>query len=175
MVSTGFPFFRNSNCSKIRENLFESRTQAKQFACSLRQMKKLLRSLFICRSAGIRTRIACSQSTNATVTLHSDMRKILTQNIKLSEKTMEYKYYPNTIGFITEKLKEKFPDTKSEENLKNIPAHLFWMMEKMQSFDDSAKAGGWIGWIMAHTEILGILDNEKSRELTREDLEEGFI
>jgi len=88
---------------------------------------------------------------------------------------MKYKYYPNTINFITEKLKEKFPNTKSGENLKNIPAHLFWMMEKMQTFDDSAKAGRWIGWIMAHAEILGIMDNAKSRELTRKDLQEGFI
>jgi len=85
------------------------------------------------------------------------------------------KYYPNTINFITEKLKEKFPNTKPEENLKNISAHLFWMMEKMQTFEDSAKVGRWIGWIMAHAEILGIMDNEKSRELVRKDLQEEYI
>ena len=88
---------------------------------------------------------------------------------------MDHKYYPNTIKYISEKLREKFPDVKPKENLENIPAHLFWMMEKMQTFDDSAKAGRWIGWIMAHAEILGIMDNEKSRELIKKDLLDGFI
>ena len=88
---------------------------------------------------------------------------------------MKYKYYPNTIKYISKKLREKFPKVEPKENLQNIPAHLFWMMEKMQSFDDSAKADRWIGWIMAHAEILGIMKNKQSRELIRKDLDEKLI
>jgi hypothetical protein len=59
---------------------FESRTRANTFARSLRQKEKTIRLIWrmffsFCRSAGIRTRIACSQSTNATVTLHSDIKR----------------------------------------------------------------------------------------------------
>lgn len=88
---------------------------------------------------------------------------------------MKYRYYPNTIDFITKKLRKKFPKTKPKENLKNIPANLFWMMKKMQTFDDSAKAGRWMGWIMAHAEILGIMTNEQSRRLAKMDCRQGFI
>lgn len=83
---------------------------------------------------------------------------------------MKYKYYPNTIKFITEKLKKKFPKVRAKEDLENIPANLFWMMEKMQRFDDSEKAARWIGWILAHAEILGIMDNKMSRKLIKKDL-----
>ena len=86
---------------------------------------------------------------------------------------MKYKYYPNATKFITKGLKNKFPKVKSKEDLGNIPAHLLWMMGKMQTFNDSGKAARWFGWILAHAEILGIMDNEKSRELVRKDLREN--
>ena len=88
---------------------------------------------------------------------------------------MKYKYYPNTIEFITERLRKKFPKIKPKEGLENMPNHLFWMMRKMQSFDDSAKTGRWIGWIIAHAEILGVITNKQSRKLTKKDSQKGFI
>jgi len=88
---------------------------------------------------------------------------------------MKYRYYPNTINFITKRLRKKFPKTKPGESLKNIPANLFWMMKKMQTFDDSAKAGRWIGWIMAHAEMLGIMTNKQSRKLAKKDCQQKFI
>ncbi|MDP3052511.1 MAG: hypothetical protein Q8N22_00980 [bacterium] len=84
------------------------------------------------------------------------------------------KYYPNVIGFISKRLREKFPKVKPRKNLKNTPAYLLWMMQEMQKFDDSVKAGRWIGWIMAHAEMLGIMTNEKSRKLARMDCRQGF-
>lgn len=85
------------------------------------------------------------------------------------------KYYSNTIKFITEELKKRFPNEKPKEDLDNIPANLLWMMKKLQSFNDPLKAGRWIGWIVAHAEMLGIMNNEQSRKLIKKDLEDGFI
>lgn len=88
-----------------------------------------------------------------------------------------HKYYKNIVNFIKGKIEEKYPEAKSnekglEENDK--PSYLLWMMNHMQTFDDSKKAARWIGWIIAHAEILGFMDNTKSRELTRQDVKEGF-
>ena len=88
---------------------------------------------------------------------------------------MKYKYYSNVIKFITERLRKKFPRVKSEEGLENIPNHLFWMMEKMQSFDSSSKAGRWIGWIIARAEMLDIITNKQSRKLAKKDSREEFV
>jgi len=91
------------------------------------------------------------------------------------KKNMKYKYYPNTIKFITERLRKKFSKVKPEEGLENIPDHLLWMMSRMQSFDDSAKVGRWIGWIIAHAEILGIITNKQSCKLAKKDSRERFV
>ncbi|MDD5547506.1 MAG: hypothetical protein PHN74_01205 [Candidatus Pacebacteria bacterium] len=85
------------------------------------------------------------------------------------------KYYPNVIGFISVRLKKKFPKAKPNESQENMPAYLLWMMKEMQKFDDSVKAGRWIGWIMAHAEVLGIMTNKQSRRLARMDCKRGFI
>lgn len=77
------------------------------------------------------------------------------------------KYYPNTIDFLAKKIKEKFSEAGIKEGQNDIPSHLLWMMRKMQSFDDSAKRGRWIGWILAHAEMLGIMTNKQSRKLAK--------
>lgn len=87
---------------------------------------------------------------------------------------MKYRYYPSLIKYIVGGVNEKYPEVVAKEDLKDIPAHILWMMDKMQEFDDKEKAARWIGWIMAHAEILGILDNEKSRELVRVDLKNNL-
>jgi hypothetical protein len=88
---------------------------------------------------------------------------------------MNYKYYPNIIKYIKQRLQNKFPKVKSKEDLNNIPANLLWMMDTMQSFDDMTKRGRWIGYIMAHAEMLGILTNKQSRKLSKKDSKKGFI
>ena len=88
---------------------------------------------------------------------------------------MRNKYYPNSIKFIKKKLKNKFPKVKPKRGQKNIMAHLLWMADEMQGFNDSAKAGRWMGWIIAHAEILGVITNSQSRELAKKDSAEGFV
>lgn len=88
-----------------------------------------------------------------------------------------YKYYRNTLTFIKERIKEKYPEVKvNEKGLEenDTPGYLLWMMEHMQTFDNSNKRARWIGWLMREAEILGLMDNTKSRELTRKDVAEGF-
>ncbi len=88
---------------------------------------------------------------------------------------MKYKYYPSVIKFIRKGIKNKFPEIKPKRDQRNIPRHLWWMMDEMQKFDSPAKRGRWIGWIMAHAEILGIMTNEQSRQLAKKDSHSGFI
>jgi hypothetical protein len=88
---------------------------------------------------------------------------------------MRNKYYPNLIQHIKPRLKKKFPAAKPERNRKNIPGHLLWMMAEMQTFTDSAKAGRWIGWIIAQAEILGVITEKQSRRLAKKDSHQGYI
>ncbi len=83
------------------------------------------------------------------------------------------RYYPNSINFIKEKIKEKFP--QAERGEENLASHVLWMAEEMQTFSDSAKSGRWMGWIFARAEIIGLLTNEESRMLTKKDSEEGNV
>ena len=76
------------------------------------------------------------------------------------------KYYPNTCNYLMEAIKNStsnihFNDTKN---------HLLWMMDELQLFDDAAKRGRWIGWILAKSEDMEILNTEKSIELIRVDV-----
>lgn len=84
---------------------------------------------------------------------------------------MKYKYYPNLINFIKPRLKKKFPSVKPKKDQRIIAGHLLWMMEEMQKFDPAkaAKRGRWIGWVIAHAEILNILTNTQSRKLAEKD------
>ena len=85
------------------------------------------------------------------------------------------KYYPNVISYIKRGLNKKFPKIKPKRNQKNISSHLLWMTNEIQKFDDPSKRGRWIGWVMAHAEILGILTNEKSRQLAKKDSHNGLV
>ena len=83
---------------------------------------------------------------------------------------MEYKYYHNTNTFIKKVIDENFPNTIPREDLDDRPANLLWMIQKMQTFDDYRKASRWIGWMLAHAEILGLMTNKESRDLIRSDV-----
>lgn len=85
------------------------------------------------------------------------------------------RYYQNSINFIKKRVREKFPDANPKQGQEDIISHLFWMIEEMRSFEDSAKAGRWIGWIFARAENIGLLTNEESRTLAKKDSEEGNV
>jgi len=92
---------------------------------------------------------------------------------------MRYKYYPNLIRYIRPRLKKKFPQAEPKQNRRNLPGHLLWMMAEMQTFDHSlngsAKAGRWIGWIIAQAEHLELITEKQSRRLAKIDSHRGFI
>lgn len=88
-------------------------------------------------------------------------------------------YYPGMIEKIRVKIEEKFsgiePKCDPERNPKNIP-HLLWMLSQIEEFgkNKSAKAGRWMGWIMCALEIIGVITNEESRNMIRDDVERGY-
>ena len=95
-------------------------------------------------------------------------------------------YYQGTIRAIREAIREKHPSMEalfvdlSRLDEPHVPfAYLLWMcdeIEKMDitSIDQAIKAGRWIGWISAHVESKGLWKNDKTRDLVREDKENGF-
>ncbi len=83
---------------------------------------------------------------------------------------MEYKHYRHTAAFISARIAEKFPKAIPKEDLEYIPGHLLWMISEMQEFDDQFKAARWIGWILAHAEMLDLMTNSISRQLIRQDV-----
>lgn len=83
-------------------------------------------------------------------------------------------YYPNTIAAVRKILQDNFSGLKSEKGLDNLPAHLLWMLEKIEGMaNDPAKAGRWMGYILARMEVFGFFTNEESRNLIREDVGSG--
>lgn len=78
------------------------------------------------------------------------------------------KYYKNTCQFIIDKSNNANPT----ENINEMPGYLIWMINQMQTFTDALKAARWIGWILAHAELQGFMDNETSRNLIRSDVAE---
>ncbi len=92
-------------------------------------------------------------------------------------------YYPNLTKNLQDLIRAKFPEAEQYKNeyldvdyIDNhfqMACYLLWMLDKLQTFepDDVAKRGRWIGYIQARTEVMGLLLNEKNRELTRLDVE----
>lgn len=85
------------------------------------------------------------------------------------------RYYKNSVDFIRKQISKKFPAAAAKMDQDDMPSYLLWMMEEMQKFDDSLKAARWIGWIFAHAEMLGLLSNTQSRNLSRNDVKEKYI
>lgn len=93
-------------------------------------------------------------------------------------------YYQGTIAALQAAIQEVNPGTQSEYSdlvsCKAAPlSYLLWMCDQVQkmditSVDESAKAGRWMGWVFAHTELAGIWDNAKTRDLVREDRRNGY-
>lgn len=93
-------------------------------------------------------------------------------------------YYSKTIAAVRAALGEKYPAARAEyasiaPGAVAPPSYLLWMCEEIlmmdaSSVDESAKAGRWIGWVAAHVELLGIWDNDRTRDLIREDRRNGY-
>lgn len=85
------------------------------------------------------------------------------------------RYYPNTITAVRKILRDNFLGLEAKEGFDNLPAHLLWMTEKIESMmgSESAKAGRWIGYVLRGVEGLGLLTNEESRNFIRKDVATG--
>lgn len=53
------------------------------------------------------------------------------------------------------------------------PGYLLWMMDQLQGFPELGKRARWMGWVLAHAEIVVGLTNEESRDLVRQDVKSG--
>jgi len=87
------------------------------------------------------------------------------------------RYYPSTVTFLRAIIEGRFGPQVPGRNIENLPTHLIWMMEEMQTFPDtrkgSAKAGRWIGWMCRAAEEESLIDNTQSRVLIKKDVGEG--
>ncbi|MBX4211782.1 MAG: hypothetical protein KW806_03280 [Candidatus Yanofskybacteria bacterium] len=99
--------------------------------------------------------------------------------------------YPNSRKVAAQKILSRFPEARPQEvdlntiDLKSaghsqqvqqqLACHLLWMLEgiSQMSFERSAKAGRWLGWVFAYMEVMGITTNEDSRNMSRVDAHNG--
>ncbi|MDO8571650.1 MAG: hypothetical protein Q7R79_03140 [bacterium] len=100
--------------------------------------------------------------------------------IKELARREQQSYYGRTCGHIRWKLRERYLDVSSDKSAmgENLPAYLLWMVNEIETMDRTSakactKAGRWIGWVLSKVEDLGLWDNEKSRDFTREDVVAG--
>lgn len=93
-------------------------------------------------------------------------------------------YYAGSLSAVRTEIERRYPGTKPElmelsEGEPVHPAYLLWMCEQVQNMDTSSieaalKAARWIGWIFAHVEMLGLWNNTHTRDITREDVQQGL-
>lgn len=88
-------------------------------------------------------------------------------------------YYPETISRVRKAIPCDGQFIKPVSGKPAAPAYLVWMcdeIEKMStsSEEDALKAGRWIGWILAHMELQGFWENDRSRDYVRIDKANGF-
>ena len=88
---------------------------------------------------------------------------------------LECKFYPNVIEAIKRKIHLRFPNLEAKRGRSDIPKHLLWMMLQLQGFDDVAKRGRWIGWIIAHAEILKLVSEKEAKALAKKDSNNGYV
>lgn len=51
--------------------------------------------------------------------------------------------------------------------------YLLWMMDQLQGFPEIGKRARWMGWVLAHAEMVVGMTNEESRNLVRQDVKSG--
>ena len=84
-------------------------------------------------------------------------------------------YYPHSLKVFREIINKNYPEAESKEGLGDVPSHLLWMIDKIEKMkDESKKASRWLGFIIGRLEALNLLDNEKSRDIIREDVSKNL-
>lgn len=78
-------------------------------------------------------------------------------------------YYAHTIAEVRKALKPSDAVFSS---------HLRWMCDQIEKMDqdsvsEAVKAGRWIGWVLAHVEMMQLWHNNQSRNLIRIDRQAG--
>jgi len=79
-------------------------------------------------------------------------------------------YYPHSIKTIRAKIYPAQKGTQEPGQRRKI-SHILWMLGEIENMNSgqSAKAGRWIGWILANMEFMKIISNEESRDMIRTD------
>ncbi len=83
-------------------------------------------------------------------------------------------FYPNSRDKLKEIIKEEYPNSYPKKDIDDVPSYCLWMLDELGEFDDSKKAARWLGWVLGRLESIELLDNERSREIVRKDVEKGF-
>jgi hypothetical protein len=95
-------------------------------------------------------------------------------------------YYKGSIEVIRNTIEKAAPGTEAvfvEPDTFNgelAPlSYLLWMCDELQSWDTASvdmavRAGRWMGWIGAHLELHGLITNEETQNMIREDRKNGF-
>lgn len=80
-------------------------------------------------------------------------------------------YYPHSIKIIRKKIYSAGKEIQESKRQKII-SHILWMLDEIENMkdDQSAKAGRWIGWVLANMEFMDIITNEESRNMIRTDV-----
>ncbi len=88
---------------------------------------------------------------------------------------MKIKYYSYTIEIVSDAIRKKFPEAEPKKGMNELPSHLLWMLEEIKGMNGvSGKAGRWIGYVLCRAEEMGLLTNEKSQKIVREDVSKGL-
>lgn len=92
-------------------------------------------------------------------------------------------YYEIATEAAREIIRQNFPEAvpdKSQNPKKgevSKPGYLLWMLKEVSRFDGSMnnaiKAARWLGWIFRDLEIQGLIDNEETKRLFKQDVTEG--
>lgn len=81
-------------------------------------------------------------------------------------------YYPYTIKIVRKKIKSYSQTGRMSELEQKTIDHIRWMLDEIDNMgsNQSAKAGRWIGWILANLEFMSIITNKESRNIVRIDV-----
>lgn len=92
-------------------------------------------------------------------------------------------YYKIAVEKAREIIRQNFPEMVPDKSQKpkkgevSKPGYLLWMLKEVSRFDGSMKraikAARWLGWIFRDLEIQGLIDNEETQELFKQDTVQG--
>ncbi len=89
------------------------------------------------------------------------------------------RYYPRTVRLLTSIIETNFGEQVPKRDRNNMPAHIIWMMQEMQTFSDdrkgSAIAGQWIGWVFREMERSELIPEARCLEELKQDVRKGDI